>query len=114
MAAALEMRRIILFTDSMDTMSRFYGEVLGLEQAGSETGWRDSRPAPAISRCTRDDRNPARDRPNSSSMPATSPPSVPCSSSAAWKMGKVLSTATFDMCNGTDPDGNPFQISARK
>jgi hypothetical protein len=29
-------------------------------------------------------------------------------------MGKIISTETFDMCDGKDPDGNPFQISGRK
>ena len=29
------------------------------------------------------------------------------------KMGPVVSATSFDMCNGKDPDGNPFQISSR-
>ena len=29
------------------------------------------------------------------------------------KMGKVKSGAGLDLCEGTDPDGNPFQISNR-
>ncbi len=29
------------------------------------------------------------------------------------KMGKVKSGAGLDLCEGVDPDGNPFQISNR-
>ncbi len=37
----MEMARVILFTGQMDSMSRFYGEVLGLKQVSSEKGWRE-------------------------------------------------------------------------
>jgi hypothetical protein len=29
------------------------------------------------------------------------------------KIGTVVSSKHFDMCNGADPDGNPFQLSSR-
>jgi hypothetical protein len=32
----------------------------------------------------------------------------------AVAMGKVISADRFDMCDGKDPDGNPFQISSRE
>ena len=37
----MKMARVILFTGQMDAMSRFYGEVLGLNQVTSEKGWRE-------------------------------------------------------------------------
>jgi hypothetical protein len=37
----MEMARVILFTAQMEKMSRFYGEVLGLDQISNEKGWRE-------------------------------------------------------------------------
>lgn len=37
----MEMARVILFTGQMDEMSRFYGEVLGLNLVTNEKGWRE-------------------------------------------------------------------------
>jgi catechol 2,3-dioxygenase-like lactoylglutathione lyase family enzyme len=37
----MEMARVILFTGQMEKMSKFYGEVLGLERVTDEKGWRE-------------------------------------------------------------------------
>ncbi len=37
----MKMARIILFTNQMDKMSKFYGEVLGLKQVSAEKGWQE-------------------------------------------------------------------------
>jgi catechol-2,3-dioxygenase len=37
----MEMARVILFTGQIDEMSRFYGEVLGLNLVTNEKGWRE-------------------------------------------------------------------------
>lgn len=37
----MKMARVILFTGQMDRMSKFFGEVLVLEQISSEKGWRE-------------------------------------------------------------------------
>jgi catechol 2,3-dioxygenase-like lactoylglutathione lyase family enzyme len=37
----MKMARVILFTGQMDAMSKFYGEVLGLQQVSEEKGWRE-------------------------------------------------------------------------
>lgn len=36
---SLKIARVILFTNQMDVMSRFYGEVLALKQISNENGW---------------------------------------------------------------------------
>lgn len=35
------MARVILFTGQMEAMSKFYGQVLGLEQVTNEKGWKE-------------------------------------------------------------------------
>jgi catechol 2,3-dioxygenase-like lactoylglutathione lyase family enzyme len=110
-----EMRRVILFTPNIDTMAEFYRNVIGLELVGSEDGWRDFKAGAC---------NIAFHR-GASSIGSRSPKLVFYASDVAAAradlvkrgargMGKVLSTQNFDMCNGKDPDGNPFQISSRK
>jgi catechol 2,3-dioxygenase-like lactoylglutathione lyase family enzyme len=37
----MKMARVILFTGQMDAMSKFYSEVLGLNQVTTEKGWRE-------------------------------------------------------------------------
>ena len=39
----MKMARVILFTNQMEAMSRFYGEVLGLKQVTSEKGWKNKK-----------------------------------------------------------------------
>jgi catechol 2,3-dioxygenase-like lactoylglutathione lyase family enzyme len=110
----LEMRRVILFTPNIDAMVEFYRDVIGLELVGSEDGWCDF----AAGTC-----NIALHRGNPSI--GKRPPKLVFYASdvagaraelvkrGAKGMGKILSTDNFDMCNGKDPDGNPFQISSR-
>ena len=111
----LAMRRVILFTNNIDTMAEFYRNVIGLELVTTEEGWRDFKAGAC---------NIALHR-GSSSIGSRPPKLVFYASDVAAArtelvqrgakgMGKVLSTGNFDMCNGKDPDGNPFQISSRK
>lgn len=37
----MKMARVILFTGQMEAMSKFYGQVLGLEQVTNEKGWKE-------------------------------------------------------------------------
>ena len=37
----MKLARILLFTNQMDEMSKYYGEVLGLKQVSNEKGWRE-------------------------------------------------------------------------
>jgi catechol 2,3-dioxygenase-like lactoylglutathione lyase family enzyme len=110
----LELRRIILFTANMEAMSRFYGEVLGLELVNSERGWKDFN-AGACAIALHEGAAKVGHRPPKLAFHAAD---VAATRAAlvrrGAKMGKVLSTAHLDLCDGKDPDGNPFQISSRK
>jgi catechol 2,3-dioxygenase-like lactoylglutathione lyase family enzyme len=111
----LEMRRVILFTANIDTMSKFYRDIIGLELVNSEDGWREFSAGPCTIALHR----------GASSIGSRPPKLVFYASDVAAArtelvkrgavgLGKLLSTDNFDMCNGKDPDGNPFQISSRK
>ncbi len=109
----LELRRVILFTDRLEEMTRFYGAVLGLTQSGSAPGWRDFAAGgchialhagkPSIGK-----------RPPKLAFYA---PDVAATRAALIARGAVLgpvkSAGAFDMCDGADPDGNPIQLSSR-
>ena len=110
-----ELRRIVLFTSNMESMAEFYGKVIGLELVGSEDGWRDFN-AGACNIALHHGRPVVGNRPPKIVFYATD---VAAARTAlvrrgAKDIGKIMSSAKFDMCDGKDPDGNSFQISARK
>jgi predicted enzyme related to lactoylglutathione lyase len=111
----LEMRRLILFTANMDIMSRFYGETIGLELAGSEEGWRDFK-AGACNIALHHGNSAVGNRPPKLVFYASDVAAARAAlvQRGVKTMGKINSTGTFDMCDGKDPDGNSFQISSRK
>src|SRR5438093_9447023 len=39
--SSMKMARVILFTGQIDAMSKFYGDVLGLDQVTNEKTWRE-------------------------------------------------------------------------
>ena len=110
----LELRRVVLFTAHMDEMSRFYGEVLGLELANSEPGWKDYR-AGACSIALHKGEAKIGNRPPKLAFYAADVAATRAAlARRGAKMGKVNSADRFDLCDGKDPDGNAFQISSRK
>ena len=110
----LELRRIILFTADLEAMSRFYGEVLGLELIGSERGWRDFRAGACAIALHQGDTKIGNRPPKLAFYAADVAATRAALIRRGAKMGKIMSTARFDLCDGKDPDGNPFQISSRK
>ncbi len=115
MTIKFELRRVILFTENMEEMSRFYGDVLGLELVGQEDGWRDFA-AGACHIALHHGKAVVGNRPPKLVFYAKD---VAAARAALLRrgvksMGKVKSTAVFDMCDGKDPDGNAFQLSARQ
>jgi len=110
-----EIRRIIVFTANMEEMTRFYRDVIGLELAGSEEGWRDFA-AGACNLALHRGRAAVGNRPPKIVFYVEDVAAARAALIArgATSMGKVISTPMFDMCDGHDPDGNSFQISARK
>jgi catechol 2,3-dioxygenase-like lactoylglutathione lyase family enzyme len=105
-------------------MVAFYAGVLGLELISSEDGWREfatgacrialhkgksvvgSRPPKLVFYA--DDVAQAREE-----LVARLSQLGKASRGRA-KLGKVLSTGRFEMCDGKDPDGNSIQISGRE
>jgi catechol 2,3-dioxygenase-like lactoylglutathione lyase family enzyme len=109
----MKLARVILFTGKMDAMSRYYGEVLGLEQVSSEKGWREF------------DAGGARIALHSGpSSPGSTGPKIVFHAEDVAAMreslvargatfGKVRHGDVFCLCDGKDPDGNPVQLSSR-
>jgi len=109
----LSLKRIIIFTNDMPGMTRFYGEVLGLRQTSDEPGWKVFEAGGCDLALH-----------NGTSAVGTRPPKLSFFSAdvaktrdnlltRGAKLGKVKSKDGLDLCEGKDPDGNPFQISNR-
>ena len=109
----LSIKRIIIFTNAMPAMARFYRDTLGLKQRADESGWKvfDAGGCDIALH-------------NGTSAVGRRPPKlvffspdVAATRQALLKrgarLGKVKSKDRLDLCEGTDPDGNPFQISNR-
>ena len=111
----IEMRRIILFTPNMDSMSHFYSGVIGLELATSERDWKEYK-AGGSNIALHRGKSSVGSRPPKLVFYAADVAAARAAlvKRGALVMGKVVSGNKFDMCDGKDPDGNPFQISSRK
>lgn len=111
---ALELKRVILFTRNAEAMSRFYGEVLGLALVRSEPGWREFGAGGCIIALHDGDSKVGNRPPKLAFYAADVATTRATLMRRGAKLGKVISTAQFDLCDGKDPDGNAFQISSRK
>ena len=109
-----DMRRVILFTPNVERLSRFYEDVLGLKPVGKEEGWRDF--AAGACNIALHAGRPVASAPQTKLVFFARDVAAARASlvKRGAKMGKIASTASFDMCDGRDPDGNRFQISSRK
>jgi len=107
------MARVILFTSQLDEMSRFYGEVLGLELVADEKGWREFAAGPAHIALHSGPPSPGRKGPkivfHAADVAAVRETLVARGAS----FGKVRNGEVFCLCDGKDPDGNPIQLSDR-
>jgi len=110
---SFELRRVILFTGNLEAMAAFYGGVLGLAVVSREDGWIEYDAGPCRIALHK-----------GKSALGTKPPKLvfyaPDVEAArallverGVKMGKVLDTGAFKMCDFKDPDGNSLQISGR-
>jgi catechol-2,3-dioxygenase len=109
----LSIKRVIIFTRRMAEMMKFYGDVIGLRQLTDEADWKEFQAGGcnlALHKGT--------------SAIGSHPPKLVfyARDVAATRtellrrgatLGKVKSGKGPDMCDGRDPDGNPFQISNR-
>jgi len=110
---ALELRRIIIFTDNMAAMAAFYGGVLGLPPAGEEAGWQSFAAGPVEIALHQGSSMLGR-RPPKLAFYAEDVPALREELAAKGApMGRLLKSGALAFCDGKDPDGNPFQISNR-
>jgi catechol 2,3-dioxygenase-like lactoylglutathione lyase family enzyme len=107
----VKVARIILFTGQIDTMSRFYGEVLGLRQVTNERMWREFAAGGMRIALHSGPASPGRKGPKI----AFRAPDVAAMRAKlvarGAKFGKVHDGEGFSLCDGKDPDGNPIQLS---
>ncbi|QNI33595.1 VOC family protein [Alloacidobacterium dinghuense] len=109
----MKMARVILFTAQMDAMSKFYGQVLALEQVSIEKGWREFAAGGATIALHSGPSSPGRKGPkivfHAEDVAALRETLV----KRGAKFGKVRQGEVFCLCDGKDPDGNPIQLSDR-
>ena len=110
---AMKIARVILFTGQMETMSKFYGEVLGLKQISQEKGWQEFAAGGVGIALHSGPSSPGRKGPkivfHADDVAALRESLV----ARGAKFGKVRQGDVFCLCDGKDPDGNPIQLSNR-
>jgi catechol 2,3-dioxygenase-like lactoylglutathione lyase family enzyme len=112
-ALGLELRRVILFTDDLEGMLRFYGEVLGLPEVGREPGWVDFDAGACRIALHKGKSEVGSKPPKLAFYAADVTAARQLLIERGVKMGKLLDAGAFQMCNFKDPDGNSLQISGR-
>jgi catechol 2,3-dioxygenase-like lactoylglutathione lyase family enzyme len=109
----MKMARVILFTAQMEEMSRYYGQVLGLDLVASEKGWREFAAGGATIALHSGPPSPGKKGPkivfHAEDVAALRETLVARGAS----FGKVRQGEVFCLCDGRDPDGNPIQLSSR-
>ena len=110
----VKLARIILFTNQMDAMSRFYGEILGLLQVTKEKGWQEFSAGGTNIALHSGPSSPGKKGPkivfHSEDVPALRETLV----ARGATFGKARQGDLFCLCDGKDPDGNPIQLSNRR
>ncbi len=108
----MKLARVILSTNQIDAMSRFYGEVLGLNQVTSEKGWREFAAGGVNIALHSGPPSPGRKGPKivfyAKDVAAVRKALI----ERGAEFGKVRE-GEFILCDGKDPDGNPIQLSNR-
>jgi len=109
---ALSLGRVILFTNQLDAMSRFYGEVLGLKLVSSEKGWREFQAGRTAVALHSGPPSPGRKGPKLAFFAKDVAAMRDKLVARGAKFGKVRE-GVFCLCDGKDPDDNPIQLSNR-
>jgi catechol 2,3-dioxygenase-like lactoylglutathione lyase family enzyme len=109
----MKLARLILFTGRMEKMSRYYGEVLGLEVVSDEKGWREFEAGGARIALHSGPPSPGRKGPKivfyAKDVAALRKTLV----ARGAKFGEVRQGPMLCLCDGKDPDGNRIQLSNR-
>ena len=108
----MKLARVILFTAQMEAMSDFYGKVLGLEQVMSEKGWRVFAAGSTHIAFHSGPSSPGRKGPKIVFHAKDVAAARKKLMARGAKFGEVRDAGTFCLCDGKDPDGNPFQLSS--
>jgi catechol 2,3-dioxygenase-like lactoylglutathione lyase family enzyme len=109
----MEMARVILFTNQIDAMSKFYAEVLGLNQVTNEKGWREFAAGGARIALHSGPPSPGRKGPKIVFYAEDVPTVRETLVARGARFGKIRQGEVFCLCDGKDPDGNPIQLSNR-
>jgi len=109
----MKLARIILFTNQMDKMAAFYGEVLGLPQIAQEKGWREFSAGSAMIALHSGPPSPGRKGPKIVFHSEDVCALRDTLTARGANFGKVRVGDPFTLCDGKDPDGNPIQLSNR-
>ena len=109
----MKFARVILFTGQMEKMSKYYGEILGLEVISEEKGWREFSAGAVNIALHSGPSSPGRKGPKivfyAKDVAALRKTLV----ARGAKFGEVRQGPMLSLCNGKDPDGNPIQLSNR-
>jgi extradiol dioxygenase family protein len=108
----MKIARIILFTGQMDAMSRFYGQVIGLKQITNEKRWREFDAGGVRIALHSGPSSPGRKGPKIVFQANDVAALRETLAARGAEFGKVRQ-GEFCLCDGTDPDGNPIQLSNR-
>jgi catechol 2,3-dioxygenase-like lactoylglutathione lyase family enzyme len=109
----MKMARVILFTGQMEAMSRFYGEILGLERISQEKGWQEFAADGASIALHSGPSSPGRKGPKIVFYAEDVATLRATLVERGAKFGKVREGEVLTLCDGKDPDGNPIQLSNR-
>ena len=109
---AMKLARVILFTAQIDTMSKFYGEVLGLKRVTNESKWREFAAGSTRIALHSGPPSPGRKGPKSVFYAKDVAAMREKLVAKGAKFGNVHE-GEFCLCDGKDPDGNPIQLSNR-
>ncbi|HUA02055.1 MAG TPA: VOC family protein [Candidatus Aquilonibacter sp.] len=109
----MKMARVILFTARMDAMSKFYGEVLGLELVTEEKGWREFDAGGVTIALHSGPASPGRKGPKIAFYAKDVAAMRQALVARGARFGKVRQGEVLSLCDGKDPDGNPIQLSSR-
>jgi hypothetical protein len=108
----LALRRVILFSDDVVALAGFYRDVIGLPLKGApEKGWveLDAGGAAIAIHAGRKSAGATKIVFGSSDVARTREELI----ARGAKLGPVKELGGLALCDGKDPDGNPFQISNR-
>jgi catechol 2,3-dioxygenase-like lactoylglutathione lyase family enzyme len=109
----MKMARVILFTNQMDAMSKFYREVLGLKEVSKEKGWQEFDAGSARIALHSGPSSPGRKGPKIVFHAEDVAAQREILVARGASFGKARQGEMFCLCDGKDPDGNPIQLSDR-